>query len=466
MRVKLDPSAKVFLKNGILPRFFNCQPDRKRAFATPSRAYPEKLRRKQILSEINEELSSKPPFTDDIPETSEQFVHLSDTGCNNNINLSCTQLPESDFKSIGIQVKIRPHYRSVSVQVEPQAKNIACSSTMTSFCMQKSQSTTSSSTDLERESLDDSDEYVPSDTDLDSEILEQSKSDFQETCRRMRITRIFNRPKSFIGVSKEALFILSLLQEESGLKIDDIILTLEKIKHDQSFIILGDEYGMSSSSACNIFNKTVRILAHFMKHLVFWPSADTIKLALPIPFRARYNDIQSIIDCFEVEIQKPSNPIHQAMTWSNYKKCNTIKFLISSTPDGTINYISEGFGGRTSDALIVQHSGYLEYLPEGCSVMADRGFKHIEHLIIKKGCTLVRPPSVSGSEKQSKSEVLETKRIASLRIHIERVINRIREYALLSPHAALSLSFLRCIDDVAAIVGALINLQTPVIAQL
>lgn len=120
-------------------------------------------------------------------------------------------------------------------------------------------------------------------------------------------------------------------------------------------------------------------MAHFLKQLIFWPSAETIRLALPIPFRAKYNNVQSIIDCFEVEIQKPSNPIHQAMTWSDYKKCNTIKFLISSTPDGTINFISEGFGGRTTDALIVQHSGYLDYLPNGCSVMADRGFKHIDH---------------------------------------------------------------------------------------
>lgn len=84
-----------------------------------------------------------------------------------------------------------------------------------------------------------------------------------------------------------------------------------------------------------------------------------------------------------------------------------------------INYISCGYGGRTSDAIIVENCGYLNEIPSGCEIMADRGFKHIEHLLTQKGCVLIRPPSIASSVKPSKAEVMHTKRIASLRIHIE-----------------------------------------------
>lgn len=45
-----------------------------------------------------------------------------------------------------------------------------------------------------------------------------------------------------------------------------------------------------------------------MQNFIFWPDKNILKL-LPIPFRARYKNVQSITYCFEVEIQKPPNPV-------------------------------------------------------------------------------------------------------------------------------------------------------------
>ncbi|XP_018315537.1 uncharacterized protein [Mycetomoellerius zeteki] len=78
-------------------------------------------------------------------------------------------------------------------------------------------------------------------------------------------------------------------------------------------------------------------------------------------------------------------------------------------------------------------------------------------------CELIKPPSVSSIHKPTKSEVLETKRIASLRIHIERVIGRLREFDFLKPHAVISHSMLSDTDDIIVIASALINLQSPII---
>lgn len=96
---------------------------------------------------------------------------------------------------------------------------------------------------------------------------------------------------------------------------------------------------------------------------------------MPRSFRINYSRATSIIDCFEIEIQKPSDPVKQASTWSEYKKWNTMKYLVSATSDGVINFVSKGFGGRTSDVNIVKNSNDIDFLPENSCVMADRGFK-------------------------------------------------------------------------------------------
>ncbi|XP_018575951.1 uncharacterized protein LOC108914593 [Anoplophora glabripennis] len=236
-----------------------------------------------------------------------------------------------------------------------------------------------------------------------------------------------------------------------------------KIKLNDSFSRLGDSFGMSHSNCSKIFKKSLVHIEHFLRTLIYWPEKSKIKQLLPIAFRARYSNVQSIIDCLEIQIEKPSDPVKQALTWSEYKKCNTLKYLISSTPDGFINFISKGYGGRISDSLLVEDSGYLQILKAGCGVMADRGFKDIAKLLHERNCHLIRPPSVSSAEKPTKLEVLETKRIAGLRIHIERVIRRVREFQYLKPYSVVDHNLVPHIDSVIVITCALINLQTSII---
>jgi len=73
--------------------------------------------------------------------------------------------------------------------------------------------------------------------------------------------------------------------------------------------------------------------------------------------------------------------VQQALTWSEYKKCNTLKYLITCAPDGFIIFISSGYGGRISDTLLFQESKIMHILPEKCGIMADRGFKQIQTIL-------------------------------------------------------------------------------------
>ena len=61
----------------------------------------------------------------------------------------------------------------------------------------------------------------------------------------------------------------------------------------------------------------------------------------------------------------PSSSDTSALTWSNYKHNNTIKYLISITPHGRAHFLSRfGEGGSVIKLKVTEDSGYLNnHLP-------------------------------------------------------------------------------------------------------
>ncbi len=73
---------------------------------------------------------------------------------------------------------------------------------------------------------------------------------------------------------------------------------------------------------------------------------------------------------------------------------------------------------------MTRQCGLLDLIESGDSVMADQGFDISRGLLVR-GCRLNMPPFVKGG-RLSKCSVLKTRKIASLRIHVERAIGRIK----------------------------------------
>lgn len=124
-----------------------------------------------------------------------------------------------------------------------------------------------------------------------------------------------------------------------------------------------------------------------------------------------------------------------------------------------INYISSGYGGRITDTCSLETSDFSKCLQPNMTVMADRGFKYVDVYLQKMGVLLVRPASVESAAKLSKAKTKENKQIDSLRIHVERVIGRLREFNMLKPHACLNPCLVEVLDDIVTIACALINIQ-------
>lgn len=83
--------------------------------------------------------------------------------------------------------------------------------------------------------------------------------------------------------------------------------------------------------------------------------------------------------------------------------------------------MSTVYGGSVSDKELTQRSGLIEKLQAGYVIMAGRGFIIMEMLAIK-GVKVNVPPFMNQTGQFEYSELLETRRIETLRIHVERAM--------------------------------------------
>ena len=190
---------------------------------------------------------------------------------------------------------------------------------------------------------------------------------------------------------------------------------------------------------------------------------------MPVCFQYSFGKkVTVIIDCFEVFIEKPSNLLAGDQTFSNYKHHNTIKILIGITPQGSISFVSESWGGCTSGKFLTENCRFLDKLVPGDVVMADRGFTVAESVGTRQA-RLVIPAFTKGKSQLDPVDVEKTRGIANVRIHVERVIGLFgRKYIILE--GTLPTDFLvssqnapPVIDHVIQVCAALVNLCPPIL---
>uniref|UniRef100_A0A671SGA3 THAP-type domain-containing protein n=1 Tax=Sinocyclocheilus anshuiensis TaxID=1608454 RepID=A0A671SGA3_9TELE len=194
--------------------------------------------------------------------------------------------------------------------------------------------------------------------------------------------------------------------------------------------------------------RKLSVLYSRLSPLVHWPDRESLRVSMPHQFVEAFgNRVAAIVDCFDVFIERPSNLQARAQTFSSYKHSHTLKYLISITPQGVISFISKGWGGRTSDKRITENCGFLDKLLPGDLVLADRGFD-IKKESVGLMCAEVKVPAFTKGQQQLEAkDVEETRRIAHLRTHVERIIGVVRnKYKILSSTIPISM-VLPCEDE-------------------
>ena len=97
--------------------------------------------------------------------------------------------------------------------------------------------------------------------------------------------------------------------------------------------------------------------------------------------------------------------------------------------------------GAISDVELTRLSGFLDVLQGkiGSFLMADRSF-NIKYLLKDIGGELNIPPFMEGRQLLPPQEIETGRRIASLRIHAERAIGRMKHYSILKSTIHISLT--------------------------
>ena len=193
------------------------------------------------------------------------------------------------------------------------------------------------------------------------------------------------------------------------------------------------------------------------KEANIWPTREQVNAKMPNCF-GDYPTTRVVIDATEVFIEQPSSPVAQQQTFSSYKNHNTLKVLIGITPSGVVSFISKLYGGSISDRELTVKSGLLELLEPGDSVMADKGFT-IADLLAARGVSLNIPP-MKTQDQFTEQELLATRRVASIRIHVERAIKRIKAFKILEviPNCMAGIS-----DQIFFVCSFLTTFQKPLV---
>lgn len=186
--------------------------------------------------------------------------------------------------------------------------------------------------------------------------------------------------------------------------------------------VLADNYNVSVSEVSRIFATWVDLLYSRLIQLAVWASKRTIKETMPEVFQQKYPLTRVILDCTELFIEKPSCFRAQSETYSTYKSGS--QYCQGTAPNGALTFVSDLYGGHCSDKIIIEHCGILPLLEEGDSVMADRGFE-IRDLLASRKVYLNIPPFMRSKDQLNPYEEDETREIASVRIHVERAIERV-----------------------------------------
>lgn len=137
--------------------------------------------------------------------------------------------------------------------------------------------------------------------------------------------------------------------------------------------------------------------------------------------------------------------------------------MVCATPNGVITHIGSSYGGKTSDRQIFLDTNIVEMLePHLDAVMVDKGFS-IDEVCAKHFIEIVRPPFLRMKPQFPPGESKQSRKISSARVHIERVIQRIKIFGIFK--STFPYNLLKLFDHMLIIAAALTNLSNSILGD-
>lgn len=243
--------------------------------------------------------------------------------------------------------------------------------------------------------------------------------------------------------------------------IDEFFIVMCRLRRGFAELHLANLFGVSQSTISRLFTTYINYIYLKTGQVNIWPSRALVQKTMPGIFKDKYPNTRVIIDCTEIRCEMPSGLLLNSEMFSSYKNHVTFKGLVGIAPNGAITFVSQLYTGSISDREIVTRSGFLDLkFDDGDSVMADKGFTIDD--ILPLGVTLNIPPFLGENAQMSKEDVISTQQIASVRIHIERATNLIKNYHIWDGEVPLSLIGL--VNQMWSVCAFLANARDPLIS--
>ena len=243
---------------------------------------------------------------------------------------------------------------------------------------------------------------------------------------------------------------------------DEFFLTLIRIRCGFFEAHLAHLFNIGKGTVNRIVTSWINYIYVKLGSFSTWPTQKQIRETMPESMKNKCPTLEWIIDACEMQCEWAKSLVTQSQSYSSYKNRNTMKCLVACTPSGQIGFVSKLYTGNISDREIVKRSGFLN-MPHnrGACWLVDKGFQ-IQDLADPLGVKINIPPFVGKQSQLTAEEVYVTQSIASERIHMERVINKIKNFHVFD--TPIPLSTVGTVNQTWGVCAWLTMFQNPIIS--
>jgi len=123
-----------------------------------------------------------------------------------------------------------------------------------------------------------------------------------------KVLRFYTGFSSFMVLMALFNLVSAAIPEGGAAKLTqfDYFISLMKLRLNASNYDLGFRFGVSESTVSRVFTKWIEAMDIQLSFLITWPDRESIRKITPFCFQPHYGlRLTSIIDCFELFIEKP-----------------------------------------------------------------------------------------------------------------------------------------------------------------
>lgn len=213
--------------------------------------------------------------------------------------------------------------------------------------------------------------------------------------------------------------------------------------------------GVSPSTMSRIFVAWVVFGSAIFSKLDISHPKDLIQEKMPQCFTdLGYRNVVLILDATEIKVTNLSNLSLNCLFFSDYKNTHTAKGIVGITPYGALCHLPDLYPGSVNDTTATSLTNALHNVHQGDCVLIDKGFCIAEDAA-EKGAMVNRPPTAN-VDQFTPGECEANFQIAALRIHVERWIGRMRDFAILN--SVWHVDRLDLLNEAWRFIGHLVNL--------